>query len=58
MECMKKNLECKEGSTSGDSKNGSCTEAPKIGAAVLNPDEQGAGETPLIGGGNTCPQAV
>ena len=50
MDRMKKNLECKEGSASGDSNNGSHTKAPQIGAAVLNPVEQGAGATPLIGG--------
>ena len=50
MESMKKTLECKEGSAPRDSKNCSRTEAPQIGAAVLNPVEQGAGATPLIGG--------
>jgi len=39
-----------ESSASGDSDKGSCTEATQIGATVQDPVEQGAGETPLIGG--------
>ena len=39
-----------ESSASGDSDKGSCTEAPQIGATGRDPVEQGAGETPLIGG--------
>ena len=44
-----------ESSTSGDSDKGSCTEALQIGVTGRDPGEQGAGETPLIGGGSPSP---
>jgi len=52
MEHTNVNLKDMEGSTSGDSDMGSCTEAPQIGATGPDPVEQGADETPLIGGVN------
>ena len=51
MERMNENLKDMESSPSGDSNRSSCTEAPQIGATGRDPVEQGAGETPLIGGG-------
>jgi len=39
-----------ERSAFGDSDMGSCTEAPQIVTTVREPVEQGAEETPLIGG--------
>jgi len=51
MEFTNKNPKHMESSSSGDSDKGSCTEAPQIGATVQDPVEQGAGETPLTGGG-------
>jgi len=50
LERTNENLKDMESSTSGDSDKGSCTEAPQIGATGRDPAEQGAGETPLIGG--------
>ena len=51
MEHANENLKDMESSASGDSDKGSCTEDPQIGATGQDPVEQGAGETPLIGGG-------
>ena len=50
MEHMNVNLKDMESSAPGDSDKGSCTEAPQIGATGWDPVEQGAGETPLLGG--------
>jgi len=50
MEGTNENLKHLESSASEDSDKGSCTEAPQIGATGRDPVEQGAGETPLIGG--------
>jgi len=52
MEHTNVNLKDMEGSASGDSGMGSCKEATQIGATGPDPVEQGADETPLIGGGN------
>jgi len=53
MERTNENLKDMESSASGDSDKGSCTGAAQIGATGRDPVEQGAGETPLIGGGGT-----
>ena len=50
MERTNENLKDMEGSASGDSDKGSCTEAPQIGATGRDPVEQGAVEPPVIGG--------
>jgi len=53
LEHTKVNLNDMECSASKDSDNGNCTEALQIGTTVRKPAEQGAEETPLIGG--ECP---
>jgi len=58
MEHKELNLESKESSTSGDSDNDFCSEAPQIGAAGPNPVGQGAVETPLTGGEHSSPSIL
>jgi len=50
MEHTKVKLKDMASSAPGDSDKGSCTEAPQTGATGRDPVEQGADETPLIGG--------
>ena len=52
IERTNENLKDMESSVSGDSDKGSCTEAPQTGATGRDSVKQGAGETPLIVGGN------
>jgi len=50
MERTNETLKDMERSASGDADKGSGKEVPQIGATGRDPDEHGAGETPLIGG--------